>query len=157
MNFQQRLKAAIGYMNLDMTEDALQELETLPEPESQRPEVQALRTAILMRRREWDKALRLASSLCRSYPDHPSPFLDAAFCLHELKRTAEAKEVLLSGPRALRATGIFHYNMACYEAQLGNLSAARDYLGQAVRMDDRYREMALHDPDLEPLRKQVTS
>jgi len=152
MNFQQRLNAAIGYMNLDMTDDALAELNALPEAERSRTEAVALRTAVLIRRREWDRALQLAAALCRTHPDHPSPYLDAAFCLHEMKRTAEAKEVLLTGPHTLRSTGIFHYNMACYEAQLGNLGAARDYLGQAVRMDDRYREMALNDPDLQPLR-----
>lgn len=152
MNYQQRLNAAIGYMNLNMTEDALAELNALTEAERVRTEALAVRTAVLIRRREWDSALQLATALCRAHPDHPSPYLDAAFCLHEMKRTAEAKELLLNGPRSLRATGIFHYNMACYEAQLGNLAAARDYLGQAVCLDERYREMALNDPDLLPLR-----
>jgi predicted Zn-dependent protease len=139
-------------MNLDMTGDALAELDALPENERHRAEAVALRIAILIRRKEWSHALKLATALCHALPEHPSPFLDVAFCLHELKRTPEAREILLSGPASLRETGIFHYNMACYEAQLGNLGPARDYLNQAVKMDDRYREMALHDPDLQVLR-----
>lgn len=153
MNVQQRLNAAIGYLNLGMTDDALAELDALPEADRCRLEAVSLRTAVHIRRHEWESALRLAAALCQAHPEHPSPYLDLAFCLHELKRTAEAKKVLLHGPPSLRSTGIFHYNMACYEAQLGNLQAARDYLSQAVNMDARYREMALHDPDLQPLRQ----
>ncbi|MDX6766633.1 MAG: tetratricopeptide repeat protein [Candidatus Methylacidiphilales bacterium] len=152
MLFKQRLNAALGYMNLDMTGEALAELDSLPPEELHLPEVYAVRTAILIRRRDWEGALDLARNLCRSHPDQPSPFLDLAFCLHELRRTEEAKQTLLAGPPILRQTGIFFYNLACYEAQLGNLGPARDYLNQAVRMDERYREMALGDPDLDPLK-----
>lgn len=152
MQFKQRLNAALGYMNLDMTDEALTELDALPPEEIHLPETHAVRTAILIRRRNWEGALELARCLCHSHPDQPSPFLDHAFCLHELQRTEEAKQILLTGPAVLRQTGIFYYNMACYEAQLGNLAPARDYLNQAVKMDDRYREMALDDPDLAPLK-----
>lgn len=157
MHFKQRLNAALGYMNLDMTDEALAELDALPPEELNLPETNAVRTAILIRRRNWEGALELARLLCRSHPDQPSPYLDVAFCLHELRRTEEAKQTLLSGPALLRKSGIFYYNMACYEAQLGNIGSARDYLSQAVRLDDHYREMALDDPDLEPLKNSPKS
>jgi Flp pilus assembly protein TadD len=152
VQFKQRLNAALGYMNLDMTDEALAELDALSPEERSLPESHAVRTAVLIRRRDWEGALKLARRLCLSHPDQPSPFLDLAFCLHELQRTEEAKQTLLTGPPLLRKSGIFFYNMACYEAQLGNLAPARDYLNQAVQLDDRYREMALDDPDLAPLK-----
>lgn len=153
MTFQQRLNAAIGYLNLDLPDEALAELDGMDAADRVRPETGALRTAVLIKRRDWEGALALAISLCKATPLHPSPYLDAAFCLHELKRTREARDLLAHGPATLRQNGIFFYNMACYEAQLGNLGPARDYLAQAVQLDDRYRSMALHDPDLGPLRR----
>ena len=102
--------------------------------------------------KRWEEALQLAVVLSRLIPGHISPYLDMAFCLHEMKRTAEAKQCLLHGPEALKRNSTYYYNMACYDAQLGNLAGARAFLNQAVSMDGHYREMARHDPDLEPLR-----
>ncbi len=43
------------------------------------------------------------------------------------------------------------FNLACYEAQLGNLDQAKAHLKRATRIEPKFRLMALDDPDLEPL------
>ena len=153
MDARHHLNAVVGYLNLGMLDDAWEELRALPAGEQARPEVVSVRIAILIRMRRWEQALGLSLELCRIIPEHPSPYLDAAFCLHELQRTREARELLLAGPPALQIYGTYHYNMACYETRLGNLHAARDHLGRAIRLDGSYRRMALNDPDLEALRQ----
>jgi len=73
--------------------------------------------------------------------------------LHELGRTAEARDLLLKGPEELRKDPTFHYNVGCYEAVLGNREAALASLRQSFALDGTYRDFARQDPDLEQLRE----
>ena len=43
------------------------------------------------------------------------------------------------------------FNLACYEAQMGSLDRAKAHLKRATEIDEKFRLMALEDPDLEPL------
>ena len=43
------------------------------------------------------------------------------------------------------------FNLACYEAQMGNLDPAKAHLKRATKADPKFRLMAMDDPDLEPL------
>jgi tetratricopeptide (TPR) repeat protein len=76
-----------------------------------------------------------------------------AYALHELKRTEEARAVLLPVADKFTDNHTIPYNLACYECQLGNLKEARDWLSKAIDLagKDDVRAMALEDPDLEPL------
>jgi hypothetical protein len=50
------------------------------------------------------------------------------------------------------------YNLACYECQLGHLPQARDLLRTAFKLGNPavLKVMSLQDPDLEPLRSEIT-
>jgi hypothetical protein len=56
--------------------------------------------------------------------------------------------LLLSGPASLKAEATYHYNLACYEAALGNLDQARAHLDVSFAMDKKLRDHARTDPDL---------
>lgn len=43
------------------------------------------------------------------------------------------------------------FNLACYEAQLGNLGQAKVNLERATRIDPKFRLTAMEDTDLEPI------
>jgi hypothetical protein len=45
------------------------------------------------------------------------------------------------------------YNLACYECQLGDLEAARDWLRRAMKLKkpEALKEQALEDQDLKPM------
>lgn len=43
------------------------------------------------------------------------------------------------------------YNLACYSCVLGNLEASRKLLTLAFAMDPNLKQIALHDPDLDPI------
>jgi len=47
--------------------------------------------------------------------------------------------------------GTVQFNLACYEAQMGNLEWAKFRLKRATEIDPKFRLMALRDLDLEPL------
>jgi hypothetical protein len=47
--------------------------------------------------------------------------------------------------------GTIQFNLACYEAQIGNLDRAKAHLTCATKIGAKFSAMALNDPDLEPL------
>jgi predicted Zn-dependent protease len=146
------LLAAHGYAELGMFDDALAELETLP-PEARGAVLAVeMRVAILMQAKRWRDALGVSEMLCKLDPARSSGFIHAAFCLHELGRTADARDTLLKGPATLHAEATFHYNLACYECALGQLGLARAHLEKSFTLDRKFREFAKTDPDLKPLR-----
>jgi len=148
VTYEQKINAAVGYYNLGMVEESLGELNAIAESDRSRPEALALRVSVLMRMQSWEEAAQCGVALTRLLPGEPSPYLDVAFCLHELKHTREAREILLNGPDSLKGNPTYHYNMACYEAQLGDLSTARRYLDRAIAMDSQFAEFWIDDPDL---------
>ncbi len=147
------LLAAQGYSELGMFDDAIAELDSLPEETTQISTVIELRTVILMQAKRWKPALATSRQLCRAEPEKSSGFIHAAFCLHELGRTAEARDVLLAGPDVLHAEPTFHYNLACYECALGHLDLARMHLEKSIELDKKMRDFAKSDPDLAALRE----
>jgi len=146
------ISAAQGYSELSMHDDALAEIDTIPAEFADISEVQEARLMILMHARRWKEALAISRKACKANPDAASGFIHAAFCLHELGRTHDAKTLLLEGPEALLKEPTYHYNLACYEARLGNLAEAHAHLQTSFAMDRKFREFAKGDSDLEPIR-----
>lgn len=143
--------AAQGYAELEMHPEALAELNRLPFADQIRPEVLEMRVLMLMKDRRWEAAFDVSEKLCAIVPDEPLGFIHAAYCLHEMGKTQQAKELLLEGPAALATHPTYHYNLACYECALGNLETARAYLAASFSMDAGLHEYAKTDPDLKPL------
>jgi len=146
------LLAAQGYSELGMHDDALAELDSLPEEEQHEYTVVEARTQVHIGAKKWEPALATAVVLCKEDPVRPTGFIHAAFCLHELGRTEEARNLLLEGPLTLHREPTFHYNMACYECRLGQLDVARAHLEKSFQLDKHFRQLAKSDPDLVALR-----
>lgn len=147
------LTAAQGYAELGMIDDALAELDTLPEKLRRDASVLELRLGILMRARRWADALLIGRRLTRRSPKKNLGYIHTAFCLHELGQTLEARTILLNGPESLHREPVYHYNLACYECHLGNLDLARLHLDRSFILDKKFREFAKIDPDLKALRE----
>lgn len=144
----QIIRAASGWLELGMPEDALKEIKNLPKERSEDRVVLELRLAAEMALQDWKHAAETAKLLCREAVDEPDFFLSAAFCLHELGETDEARKWLLRGPDVLSEMAVYHYNMACYLCTLGEKERAHNHLAQAFELDDSFKESALHDKDL---------
>jgi predicted Zn-dependent protease len=155
MTFDQIVRIAEGYSELGMFEDALEELSQLDAVQQDRVEVLRMRVDILLRKQEWQDALNLSLRFCDVKPNQPYGYVHAAFCLHELGRTSEAKQTLLDGPAALLDEPVYYYNLACYDTVLGNLEQAKVYLRASFRLDKSFRELAKTDPDLEQIRDEL--
>ncbi len=147
-----RIAAAQGYSELGMQEEAIAEIDTIPGEYSERPDILEARLLILMHARRWKEALATSRKLCKAKPEAAAGFIHAAFCLHELGRTQDAKTLLVSGPPSLLKEPTYHYNLACYETKLGNFPEAHAHLEASFAMDRKFREFAKGDADLDPIR-----
>jgi hypothetical protein len=107
----------------------------------------------------WASALTVADALDKvaridsAFADIP---LKAAFCLHELGRTHDARQRLYEAPLAARETALYHYDLACYECRLGRLDPAKQHLTEALRRDASLRSILDEDANLAPIRHLVT-
>lgn len=151
----QILQAAEGYGELGMFEEALAELAALPAHYQGELRVLQTRMFLLLQFKQFRKALEVSREICHSHPELPIGFIHAAFCLHELGQTLEARDVLISGPAALLEEGTYYYNLACYNAVLGEMQQARAYLKTSFKMNKKFREIAEHDPDLSSIWQEV--
>ena len=155
MDFEWRLRAAAGYAELGMNRESLAELKAIEKAAQECPEVLQLRLHHLMREKKWARALSVSRKLCRAAPHCTAGYLHAGFCLHELGKTLQAKNLLLKGPVTLLSEPIYYYNMGCYDALLGNPKSAQVHLLTSFKMDPSFREIAKKDPDLEAVRELI--
>jgi tetratricopeptide (TPR) repeat protein len=147
-----RIAAAQGYVELGLHAEAREELAALPVASHGRVDVIEITLLCLMGERRWEEAFALAAKLCQQEPLEPGGFIHAAFCLHEMNRTAEALDFLGRGPASLRTKPEYFYNMGCYHAKLAQLDKALRYLRQAFDLDPSLRRFARKDADLAALR-----
>jgi len=154
---QRYLQAAQGWIELGSHLEANEELENITAGNRAHPAVLEVRLEIYAKARKWEAALDIASALAQLLPEHPLGWMHRSFCLHELKRTEEARDNLLRVVNQFPGDPDMRYNLACYECQLGRLAQARAWLKKAYKLGNRkkIKLLVLDDPDLEPLWKEV--
>ena len=152
MNEERYLTAAEGYLQLEMPGEAMLEIERLPVVVREGVHSSELELAAQMMQKHWNRGAELARLLCKMKPNKRAYFLHAAYCLHETGDTLAAKSFLMSGPKSLMKDALFHYNMACYSAVLGDKEEARRNLLLSLELDPRLKKTALSDEDLKGIR-----
>jgi len=149
------LLAAQGYLELGMVEEALSELVAIETSAISDPDLIELRLHVLMQGERWSDALASAEELLLLNSSALPAYIHGAFALHELGRTAEARDLLLRGPEVLGMDPTYHYNIGCYEAVLGNRESAKRSLEKSFALDSTYRDFAKQDSDLESIRSEL--
>lgn len=142
------LHAADGYLFFSMPREALSELDRIPKPELNDASVLLARIRVLLHLKRWQQAEVLSRRGTKHHPDEDEFTVQRAFALHQLDRGDAAIEVLLAAPDWIRRTGILHYNLACYEARLGDISIAKQCIDAAIQLNAAMQKNARTDPDL---------
>ncbi len=153
--FQRRLLAASGFAELSLFQEAVQELEDLPESSKELPTVLMVWLEIYQRWQKWSEAESVAIRLLEMEPEEPSWPIALAYAIRRSRGLVFANEVLLPAGEKFPNCGTIQFNLACYAAQLGKLDEARQRIFRAIQLDTRFAAMAKTDPDLEPLRNEI--
>src|SRR5262245_57025085 len=151
------VNAAGGWLELGDSAEAARELRHLSKAAESHPDVLELRWRLAATQGDWQAALDIARAVTRAAPDRASGWIHKSRSLHELKRTEEARDVLLPMARKFPKDAMIAYNLARYSCQLGDLPQAREWIKRALKLrgKDELRKMALQDPNLERLRDYI--
>jgi len=149
----QHMRAAEGWLGLSDAASAQEELQQVQEPLQEHPAMLRLKWAVAGALPDLELAAEVARKLTELRPDEEEGWIHLSYSLHELKRTAEARENLLRVLERFPDSALMHYNLACYECRLGNHDRARELLFKAFRLPDgaQFRDTALEDEDLREL------
>jgi tetratricopeptide (TPR) repeat protein len=151
------LLASQGWLELGNHIEADAELDNIAASLRAHPDVLKVRWEIYAAAKKWEAAIDIAAALIQLDPEDPLGWVHRSYALHELKRTAEARDNLLRVVDKFPSSATMRYNLACYECQLGRLEQAKTWLEKAFALGDA-RQMklaALDDTDLEPLWKEI--
>jgi tetratricopeptide (TPR) repeat protein len=150
------LSAAIGWLELGNPTEAALELHGIAAEFVEHPAVLEVRWWLHADRREWEEALRVAQAFLRVAPDQVSGWIHQAYALRRIKGGGieQAREALKPAAAKFPKEDIVPFNLACYAAQLGQLTEAWDWLHKAMEAAGdvaRIKQRALADEDLKPL------
>jgi tetratricopeptide (TPR) repeat protein len=154
---QRHLIAAQGYTELGMHLDANEELEQIDPDVRHAPEVLAVRVKIYRALEKWELMQTVASTLAKYDPDEVQWAVSWAYATRRADSIEAAKGILLHALERHPKEATLHFNLACYDCQLGNLEEAKRSLHKAIKLDARWKAAALKDEDLEPLWNSLTS
>lgn len=148
---QQFFEAAVGYSELGMPLEADAELDKIDPFNRAAPEVIALRIAICHATKKWELMRELAKRLCEFEPQNVQWRVSLAYGTRRAASIEAAKEILLEAEPRFPDEPVIYYNLACYEAQLGDLTNAKKYLKRTFELEPKWRAVALDDEDLKVL------
>jgi hypothetical protein len=148
---QHHVTAAQGYLELGMPLEADAELDSVNPDVRHLPEVLAVRIVIYSALKKWELMQTVAKRMALYDPEEPQWTVSWAYATRRADSIEAARMILINAVERLPNTAIFHYNLACYECQLGDLEAAKARLKRASELEQGFRRIALDDEDLRPL------
>jgi predicted Zn-dependent protease len=152
------LRVAVGWIGLGDHAAASEQLMKISPEQRTHPAVLKVRWQVCVNVKNWEAALDVAYTLVRLDPKESLGWSNLSYALHELKRTAEARDNLLRVVETFSDNAAMRYNLACYESQLGRTEEAKRWLVETFKLGDKRRmtQMALTDSDLKPLQEWIT-
>ena len=145
------ITTAQGYLELGMCSDAEAELEQVTPDARQLPEVLAVRIGIFQETERWAAMQAAAKRLALLDPTAPQWAIAWAYATRRAESIDIARIILIEALDCHPSEPLIHYNLACYDCQLGDIPSAKKFIETALRLNPKMGRMALGDEDLEPL------
>jgi tetratricopeptide (TPR) repeat protein len=149
---QQILRAAEGYLELEMPRQALESLSRLAEEEFS-PIAWLLKGESLRALGECEAAIVPLRKAADEAPSDMHVWLALGWCYKRIGRLDMAIESLEEALEAAPNEAIIHYNLACYWSLAGNKRQAILFLGQALEIDPSYRDKISGETDFDAIRQ----
>ncbi len=149
------LAAAVGWLGLGNAGEARAELAQMSAGLQRHPDVLEVRWLICAEEQHWEEALQVARELLVHAPERSSAWLHQAYALRRVRGGGlqQAWDALLPAFEQFPREATIPYNLSCYACQMRQLELAREWLKRATAIGgiEPITQMALADPDLEPL------
>jgi tetratricopeptide (TPR) repeat protein len=149
------LSAAIGWLELGNLAEAKAELAQIEPVQQNHPDVLEVRWLLCAEGQSWKEGLEVARALLQAAPKRATGWLHQAYALRRVPEggVRRAWDALLPAFDKFPKEPTIAYNLSCYACQMNQLDKARIWLKRAFAVGgkERITQMALADPDLEPL------
>jgi tetratricopeptide (TPR) repeat protein len=156
-------QASEGWLVLGDLQEAKDELDQVSPKGQQHPFVMEVRWRLNSAARNWEACLEISEALVKMNPGESQHWILLAYAKRRSSAGGleAAHEVLINSQKTFPDEPLIAFNLACYNAQLGKLDTARDWLNSALSLgkainsgfEKELKAMSLEDPDLEPLRE----
>ena len=147
-----QLGYAEGYLMLGLKTEAAEALGEITQPELDATPVLVMALTVHTERADWANAARVGTVVCGREPQEAGHWIQWAYATRRHSGILDARTILMRGLGLQPREPMLHFNLACYEAQLGNLDDARAFLETACGLDTACVKLAQLDDDLAPLR-----
>jgi tetratricopeptide (TPR) repeat protein len=147
-----RLDAAEGYLSLDMVDQALAELRSIPDPGEARYDYHRLLGECYRSRHDWAAALEQFDRCYEIQPQDLDILMAKAWCYKRLDRLSDAIAAMHEAYESHRDVPVVLYNLSCYYSLTGNKPQALSWLGRALRMERKLLQLIPKESDFAPLR-----
>ncbi len=131
--------------------DAGKELENIDPEVRELPLILSVRLQVYAGTQEWGLMQTAARRLVEFEPKQIQWRISWAYATRRVESVTAAKKILLEALSRFSEEAILHYNLGCYDAQLGDSAAAMQRLARCFKLDAGYRDLALDDEDLKSL------
>jgi len=154
-----RVSYALGYVALGLTDLAAEELEAVPGDDRRSLPVRLARIELYMEAKDWKQLVAVGKEVARADPSQERAWIGWAYGLRSLEQVADARGVLQVAERYHgKRCALLHYNLACYECLLGDLTAARTRLRRACQLGGKqFNALALDDTDLQAMWDEIAA
>jgi tetratricopeptide (TPR) repeat protein len=149
--------ACSGFTDLGMFQEAVRELEELPESVRESTPILIAWLELYQGWHKWSEAMAIAEHLVAREPGDPNWPVALAYATRRGVSLPAALSVLQEALLSFPNCAAIHFNLACYHAQLHQLEEANRHLQQACKLDPAFRLTAQTDPDLVELREKNLS
>lgn len=147
------LDYTLGYIGLNLLDDARRELALIKPADRESPEVLLVQIELAMAKQTWARVVTLSAKTAALIPKIERPWTAWAYALREQQKITEAREVLLNAEKLVTdPSPLVDYNLSCYYCLLGELPEARRRLKRACAREPDWKTEAAADPDLAGLR-----
>ncbi len=145
------LNAGFGWLELGAPEEALRELESLPDDVQIQPAALRLHAALLLTLGHVQEAACIAWELFQQEPDEPEHILLAAHAFERSGNLLAALACLLTAQENLRGQPEYHVRVARLQMTFGETHEAREHVARAIAADPTWQMRLLLEPGLESL------
>lgn len=146
------LRAAEGYLSLDLPDQALRELNRIEDVGDDRYGVYLMRGEALRVKQEHRQALDAFRQAHLEKPTDLSALFGMAWCFKRIDQLSNAIDAMKLAYQFHKSEAVVLYNLACYYSLAGEKENALSWLGRSLRMDRELLTKIADESDFDPLR-----
>ncbi len=147
-----QLKAAEGFLELEMPDHALRELEGIKDFDNNVFHVNLLRGEALRMKHEHCRALDAFRLAHLELPTDLHALMGMAWCFKRIDQLEQSIDAMKLAYQFHKETPVVLYNLACYYALAGEKENALSWLGRSLRMDRKLVNLIPKETDFDSLR-----